>query len=671
MRPFVRGSWRRGAIVSGALLCATAHMTPARDAHYAADTVRVEAQRPPLDAPTTSPHFVTVLPAHTTADAVSHLPDMLGHSVGVSVRQYGAPGAFSAVSVRGSSSAQVDVYVDGIPLARARDGLARLGSVSLASLSRVEVARGWSPVAYGSAPLGGSINLVPLDLRASETSLRVAAGSFGTWDASVAHGAASRDGARRLTLHADGFRTSGAYRYLDDNGTPLTPIDDAIVQRINHDVLHVTAGAVAHSALARAWSIDALLDASARSSGIPGTGAVQAEHARLEQQRALAHVRARWAGSRAAFVEAGVYDVAMREQFADRTGELGGGNQDNDDRTAETGARVRGVARVGDDETEWAVERTLERWRAIDRWPRTVVHPLVTRTTDRASVEHRVHLLSRRVTIAPSYRAEWVRAQARGALRIGAAPPVPASALQRRARAESPALGVRIALHRTLECKGHTGRYHREPSAIELFGERGTIMGNARLAPERGTHSDLGAQFHTRSVRLEAVAFRVRAHDLITLVQNSQRTSVPQNVSAARIDGVEWSATAEIDARVSAEANLTLETARDAGASIYTRGKLLPGRPLREAFAAITVRTRRADWRGEVSAASGSYLDRANRVPVRARCILTAGANARLGRGTTLTLTVKNIFDTHVSDVAGYPLPGRAVYLALAKGPHS
>jgi len=44
------------------------------------------------------------------------LADVLSEMVGVNVEQYGGLGDFATVSVRGSSAAQVTVFLDGIPM---------------------------------------------------------------------------------------------------------------------------------------------------------------------------------------------------------------------------------------------------------------------------------------------------------------------------------------------------------------------------------------------------------------------------------------------------------------------------------------------------------------------------------------------------------------------------
>ncbi|MBZ0233036.1 MAG: hypothetical protein K8M05_11960, partial [Deltaproteobacteria bacterium] len=97
------------------------------------------------------------------------------------------------------------------------------------------------------------------------------------------------------------------------------------------------------------------------------------------------------------------------------------------------------------------------------------------------------------------------------------------------------------------------------------------------------------------------------------------------------------------------------------------------------------VRGRVAAVFADASFTSGSYLDDANLALVPARWLYGAGAKLELGGGFTIAVEVKNLRDNRielvpldppprpdlarvpraVSDVAGFPLPGRAAYLRL------
>jgi hypothetical protein len=67
-----------------------------------------------------------------------------------------------------------------------------------------------------------------------------------------------------------------------------------------------------------------------------------------------------------------------------------------------------------------------------------------------------------------------------------------------------------------------------------------------------------------------------------------------------------------------------------------------------------------------VDATAGNYIDPANSVPVAARLLLGAGVYADLPGGLCFRLSGQNLSNAQVHDLAGYPLPGRELYLTLA-----
>ena len=64
------------------------------------------------------------------------------------------------VTVRGFDSRQVPLYIDGIPVYVPYDGYVDFNRFSTADLAAIQVAKGYSSVAYGANTLGGAINLV-------------------------------------------------------------------------------------------------------------------------------------------------------------------------------------------------------------------------------------------------------------------------------------------------------------------------------------------------------------------------------------------------------------------------------------------------------------------------------------------------------------------------------
>ena len=84
-----------------------------------------------------------------------------------------------------------------------------------------------------------------------------------------------------------------------------------------------------------------------------------------------------------------------------------------------------------------------------------------------------------------------------------------------------------------LDLKGNIGQFRRVPTLFELFGDRGTTLGNPALTPESSVNWDLGVVFELQPkvavnrLFLEYAYFSSDAEDLIVFVQNSQATAQP------------------------------------------------------------------------------------------------------------------------------------------------
>lgn len=89
----------------------------------------------------------------TIADALAHVP-------GVNVVPYGAFGSAVSVGIRGSSSQQVLVLMDGLPVAGAQIDDVNLEDVSTSGVDRIEVVEGGGSTLYGSGSMGGVINII-------------------------------------------------------------------------------------------------------------------------------------------------------------------------------------------------------------------------------------------------------------------------------------------------------------------------------------------------------------------------------------------------------------------------------------------------------------------------------------------------------------------------------
>src|SRR5205814_7238542 len=93
--------------------------------------VTVTAPRiPPTEAQAPTAFSTVVDTAEHTAQ-METAADVLAETVGVQVRRFGGLGAFSTLSIRGSAANQVQIYMDGIPLSRARNETVNVADLPL------------------------------------------------------------------------------------------------------------------------------------------------------------------------------------------------------------------------------------------------------------------------------------------------------------------------------------------------------------------------------------------------------------------------------------------------------------------------------------------------------------------------------------------------------------
>jgi len=117
--------------------------------------------------------------------------------------------------------------------------------------------------------------------------------------------------------------------------------------------------------------------------------------------------------------------------------------------------------------------------------------------------------------------------------------------------------------------------------------------------------------------------------------------------------------------RLVAEGSFTWQTAIDRSPFPFWYGRPLPLRPARQAYGRLAWRHRSFQLTGNVQYIGDNYLNPGERGLVPSRTI--AGASITLlpfGSELALTVEGKNLGDNQIEDVAGFPLPGRSLFVS-------
>jgi outer membrane cobalamin receptor len=126
-----------------------------------------------------SPSSVSVISAQQITDSGAiDVAQVINGQPGVVVNDYGPTGALKTVSLRGSTSSQVLVLLDGIRLNSSVNGEVDLSSVPMEIIDHIEIVRGGESSLYGSSAIGGVINIITKKAEKPSVSLSITNGSY-------------------------------------------------------------------------------------------------------------------------------------------------------------------------------------------------------------------------------------------------------------------------------------------------------------------------------------------------------------------------------------------------------------------------------------------------------------------------------------------------------------
>lgn len=155
--------------------------------------------------------------------------EIVDHSTGIHIRDYGGYAGIKSPAIRGSNSEQVLVLLDGQRLNSSQNGNFDLNSISLESLEKIEIIRGGHSAFFGTDAMGGIINLVTREfINQNKPSLGIKSttGSFGTWGYDV-YGS-QKIGRFHYLITYDHLQSQGNFKYSN-------PYTDSEETRKNND----------------------------------------------------------------------------------------------------------------------------------------------------------------------------------------------------------------------------------------------------------------------------------------------------------------------------------------------------------------------------------------------------------------------------------------------------
>ena len=615
-----------------------------------------------------NPTFSTVITRDQFEGRVEDLASLLSKETGVQVSKTGGLGAFSTISLRGSSSEQVMVYLDGIMINDASGGGVDLGSISLADVESIEIYRGITPVNFGKGSIGGVVNIKTLRKKKGlKGAVSLGMGSFNSYEASgfINH----KPGKFDYLVSLSSLTSDNNYPFRNDQGTNYNVKDDVWENRNNNEMRQYNALIKTGCDCAEDYRVDAYYQYFSKDQSLPTWDNSPDATTSLDTKRHIG--RLRFSGERitSAFFNMSLqFDYLRREEeYRDKGGEIGLGKQHTKYFTDRYGGSF-----FFEWPTEWNVFSLTADFKKEEYHPKDLLDnsrmPRSDREVFSTAVQNTVLFWDDRIIITPGLRYMSLVDHMKSGTDIFEEE---REAKTVRNHYLTPQAGLKVLVFEWLTLKANAAQYVREPSFYELFGDRGFFAGNADLKAEKGTNWDAGFEFNWNPghelfsrFKVEGAYFHSDIKDIIVPAYDSRGVGRSVNIGRAEIYGFEGGVSVDFLKIFRFVGNCTWQHTENKGEVKEYRGKKLPGRY----ESAYTGRVE-AFWMGvkvwcEKNYEKNRYYDRSNLLKAKDKSEVNAGVSLDFNP-VLLTFEGKNLEDKRYEDFNGYPLPGTSYWIKM------
>jgi vitamin B12 transporter len=545
----------------------------------------------------------------TVADALADVP-------GVEIASYGPIGSLVNFGIRGSSSKQTLVLIDGLPAPGELGGTVELGTLSTQGIRRIEVVEGGGSTLYGTGAIGGIINVITETNAPASASLR-----WGTF------------GDRTLRASGGGFSLE---RIVANNAFSVPANVPATIENNYYD-----ATAVRYGGTRRAGALDVTLSAGLTSDriGVPGELGFASPTSRENDVNGDSSLT-----------------FALRRPQSDATLQLGGSRQQILF-SCSGGSSVNCFQSAPSLDAESRLDLGLRN--AVSGANERLIYGIDLSRGDVREDDGSGDISTNALAQSAAYMQENVATQA-GDIYAGL-------------RGErdgafggelSPSLGFRRVLGSGFVFRANAATAFRAPNASELYFP---FFGNPSLVPERAKVGD--ASLEDRSL-LGGVSIGWFTNDSRNLIIDDPTNDyLPENVGHAHLSGF------TLDAQTLPYHGVTtgLEITDLYEASNLDAGTRLPNDPVLSVGLRLGLRGRENSLFDDAGIAvrtvgASQPLDATQ--PYFANAIgyttIDAFARLRVGKRALLALRGYNLGNERYAQVTGYPMPGRRLAIELS-----
>ncbi len=582
------------------------------------------------------------------------LGESLAFEAGVQHGQAGAEGSYSAITLRGASSAQTPLFWDGVRLNGAAQPTVDLSDLELLNLESVDIYRGSAPLQLGGG-IGGAVALNSPRTQGNATTLRLQAGSFSSSGLQLGFSVGGQKWQSNTVFSHR--KAKNDFSLINDNGTDSNPDDDRRERRNN--------AAFERNALLSKLSFnpkpneqyDVSIQHTARDLGVPEWRNRADNQASFDTKVSLLQLNQRLTSLRDSDwnTRIGVHAQHRQENYDDRLSQVGIGAQHSRSRSESKGATAYAehIGHYGT--TALQAELRQEEMRSND-WIDDVAAD-AKRREQNLSAHYAWFNENETLTLTAGTQWQGLSDKYNGLYRDGKD--------RRSGDHLGFSLGAQFNPSESWRWQFNLGEFYREPSFYELFGDRGLHVGNEDLEAESGINADLSLLWRHASGEVQLGAFQSNRDNLIATVFSAQGIGHSENIGGAQVRGLELSVTQQFSPQWNMRITATAQDAENQSRIIAFSGNQLPGQAQLQGALRVNHMRPRSHWWFEGSALDGRFYDTANILPAENQLVINAGGTLTKQLW-SFSLTLNNLTDEKIEDFNGFAKPGRNAHISAS-----
>lgn len=221
---------------------------------------------------------------------------------------------------------------------------------------------------------------------------------------------------------------------------------------------------------------------------------------------------------------------------------------------------------------------------------------------------------------------------------------------------------------RNIDFSGSLSRGVRMPTMFERYGDRGLFKGNGNLKPEQSTAMSLAADYQQASWSVSSSLYVKRVSDAIIATFNSSGIGSYDNVSDADISGWELQGDYQLSEQLSISGQINLIDSNNNSPFVAFNNKKLPGIYHQELSGNLSYHINET-WSLDVASeySKGLHFNLPNKSAKGASNRWLTNISARWQRSQyVFYVGIDNLFDEGYQDLANRPAQGRSFFIKFS-----